>query len=455
MLSRQIKSAYRKHDVDIPQPNVNAPNETDTNADTCCLGQNFEIISYTSRTADVYPYDSSYKPIQNIPIVSGATAWTDITNGVTYILIINEALYYGNKLDHSLINPNQIRANLIDVQDNPFDTVPTSIDVGNGLIIPLVKNGTKIYFDSKTPSDEELNNCQHIHLTSDNEWNPESVTLGEMKTQKAQVRQLQSVKTLTDPINPYSFAEDSKYYYNDYRNYDMTLINIEPNCVMLKERLIAKVLTDRYADHDNTESIAARKSYTSKGRHKQLTSNQLAEDWCIGYKRAEVTIKATTQNATRSSILPISRRYRADRRYNVKRLNGKFSTDTIYSNCKSLLQHVSAQVYTAKFGFAAVYPITGFDGATIRVTLKDFISDYGVSEHITFDGALVQTSRKTMFMQTIKKFEIKYHVLSPRRPDENPAEGSIREIKRRWYHVMIKKKVPRRLWDFGLVWMDM
>jgi hypothetical protein len=114
-----------------------------------------------------------------------------------------------------------------------------------------------------------------------------------------------------------------------------------------------------------------------------------------------------------------------------------------------LLQNVSA-----KFGFAAVYPITGFDGATIGITLKDFISkNYGVPEHLTFDGALVQTGCNTMFMQTIKKYEIKYHVSSPQHPDENPAEGSIREIKRRWYYVMIKKKVPRRLWDFGLVWI--
>ena len=223
---------------------------------------------------------------------------------MTYILIINEALYYGNKLDHSLINSNQIRANSINVHDNPFDIKPISIDMGDGLIIPLIKSVTKIYFDSRTPMEKELNNCQHIHLMSINEWNPESVILGEMKTQRVQVRQIKAVKLMTDGINPYSFAEESKYYYNDYRDYDMTLIDIDPNYIMLKERLIEKVLTDRYANHDNTESMTAQRSYTSKGRHKQVTSLQLAEDWCIGYRRAEATMKATTQNATRSAILP-------------------------------------------------------------------------------------------------------------------------------------------------------
>ena len=402
MISRRINSAYKKNDVDIPQPNITAANETDTNADTCCLGQNFVITSYTSRTADVYPYDTSYKPVQNIPIVSGATAWTNVDDCITYILVINEALYYGNKLDHSLINPNQIRANAIDVHDNPFGNEPISIHIDGGPSIPLISNGTKIYFDSRTPTEEELNICEHIQLTSVNEWNPESVILGEIKS-KVIERKVQTVNTFMDPINPYSYAKEEKYYCNDYRSNDMILLDIDANCVMLKERLIEKVTTGRYADHDNTKEMTARRSYTSKGRHNKITSTQLAENWCIGFRRAEATIEATTQNLTRSAILPISRRYRADRNYNIKRLNSKFSTDTIYGELKSLLQNVAAQVYTTKFGFASVYPITGFDGTTIGNTLKDFISDYGVPEHLTFDGALVQTGKNTEFMKTIKK----------------------------------------------------
>lgn len=88
-------------------------NETDSNADTCCL-------EYTTRTADVFPYDDSYEPITNVPIVSGATAYTN-DEGETFILVINEDLYYGDKLDHSLINPNQVRHNHIHYWDNPYD----------------------------------------------------------------------------------------------------------------------------------------------------------------------------------------------------------------------------------------------------------------------------------------------------------------------------------------------
>jgi hypothetical protein len=72
---------------------------------------------------------------------------------------------------------------------------------------------------------------------------------------------------------------------------------------------------------------------------------------------------------------------------------------------------------------------------------------------LTFDGASVQTGPKTRFMDAIRRYEIKYHVSGPRRPNENPAEQSIHEIKKRWYCIMLKKKVPPRLWDYGFVWV--
>ena len=33
---------------------------------------------------------------------------------------------------------------------------------------------------------------------------------------------------------------------------------------------------------------------------------------------------------------------------------------------------------------------------------------------------------------------------------QNPAEGVIREVRRKWYRVMIRKRVPTRLWDYGM-----
>ena len=39
-----------------------ATNKCDTNADICCLGTNFIVLQYTTRTANIYMYDSSIAP---------------------------------------------------------------------------------------------------------------------------------------------------------------------------------------------------------------------------------------------------------------------------------------------------------------------------------------------------------------------------------------------------------
>ena len=84
-----------------PDPNMSAQNEADTNADTCCLGQNFILLCYTNRSADVYPYSDAYAPIENVPIITAATAF-DHLDGNTYFLVF----YESTKMKHSLINPN-------------------------------------------------------------------------------------------------------------------------------------------------------------------------------------------------------------------------------------------------------------------------------------------------------------------------------------------------------------
>ena len=53
----------------------------------------------------------------------------------------------------------------------------------------------------------------------------------------------------------------------------------------------------------------------------------------------------------------------------------------------------------------------------------------------------------------IYKHDIKHHISAPCRPNENLAEGATRACKRRWYRIMIKKRIPRRLWDYVLVWV--
>ena len=111
--------------------------------------------------------------------MTGATAYDDPVTGVTYILLFHESLYYGTKLDHSLINPNQVRANEIPFWDNPYDRDHPLGTETPSLHLPLQVRGTKLYFTTRAPTNAELQNCERIHMTSQHEWDPVEVSLGE------------------------------------------------------------------------------------------------------------------------------------------------------------------------------------------------------------------------------------------------------------------------------------
>ena len=38
--------------------------------------------------------------------------------------------------------------------------------------------------------------------------------------------------------------------------------------------------------------------------------------------------------------------------------------------------------------------------------------------------------------------------------NQNPVEGCIREIRRKWYRVMVRQRVPQDLWDYGVRWVS-
>ena len=53
---------YASMNQNEPTPGTLGQNEVDSNADICCLGTYFVVLTYTNRTADVYPYNDAYEP---------------------------------------------------------------------------------------------------------------------------------------------------------------------------------------------------------------------------------------------------------------------------------------------------------------------------------------------------------------------------------------------------------
>jgi len=86
------------------------------------------------------------------------------------------------------------------------------------------------------------------------------------------------------------------------------------------------------------EDKADRRTLISDERHSRINEDTLANRFGISGKTARETLKVTHQNGTRSALLPLSRRYKADRMYKLRLLEGKFATDTFYAKKKSLLE---------------------------------------------------------------------------------------------------------------------
>ena len=220
---------------------------------------NFVVLEYTTRKVDVYGFDKNNPPASDIPVVSGATAYDDPITGQTYILVINEALYYGSRLDHTLINPNQIRHFGIPLWDNPYDPAHT-LSVGpidqHGTLIPLQTKGTRIFFNSRSPSSDELATCPHVHLTSKDDWNPPAVNMN---------MQISDLSTTVPPDG-------------------------------LKEVLTNKmkgVVPDVHRYDDTLEDLPTRQTYSSSERHAKISAEVLADRFGIGIERARQTIRNT------------------------------------------------------------------------------------------------------------------------------------------------------------------
>ena len=77
-------------------------------ADTSCAGANWRVVEPTGHTCDVYAYNERYDAIKDVPIATCATVVPG-DNGLDFLLIGHEMLYFGTDMKRSLLNQNQIR----------------------------------------------------------------------------------------------------------------------------------------------------------------------------------------------------------------------------------------------------------------------------------------------------------------------------------------------------------
>jgi Reverse transcriptase (RNA-dependent DNA polymerase) len=405
-----------------------ALNELDTHADTCCAGANWALLELTGHVCEVTPFLDSYDPITEIPLGRCGTVWTDPKTTQEYLLVGDQMLWFGTLLANSLLNPNQIRAYGIDVYDDPFDSTAGFGIASEVVFIPFHTTGTIIHFESRVPTEWEKNHLPVILLTSDT-WNP--------------TQEIMRPGTYSNAIRATTSVVQQSYFIGET---DLTLSQISDayDAPSFTDRLIASVNLTR----ENQRTVS---SFASTSRHSTVSPEELARKWGIGLETAKHTLRVTTQHGIRTAIHPMTRRLRVDHLHlHRHRLKGTWFADTLLSKVKSKLGNTCANIYT-QGKFTRAIPMSSRKDA--GQSLIEFTDDVGIPERLVTDGATEFTGRHTAFVKEARRMRIQLHTTEQGRKNQNyAAESEIGLLARRWKLRMHRKKVPKRLWDFGLVY---
>ena len=406
--------------------------------------------------------------MNNVPIANVATAWQCPTTGQVFILVFHEALWMGDTMTHSLINPNQLRHYGVHVQDDPTSRRPLSIITDDGnFAMEMQRKGTIISFSTHTPTQHELKSCPHIHLSSSQPWDPINVNFpNSSHSLEEEVDRLRRVGAVRRSCSagtkrPDVFAGFDFLVHDNHEN-NAPIFSLSK---MTRSIASMKMQSEQHSDErslrdkdtllrpniDPGESdVKEIPTFQSEGRHTDTSPEDLSQRWHISVAQAAKTLKRTTQKFLRSAVLPLSRRYRSDRMFDHKTLSGRWSTDTMDGRTKSLDGNKYAQVFSNDSYFAKIYPMDTKSKA--GSALREFCREFGIPQSLTFDGSKEQTMPGTEFMKTIRQYGIDYHISEADLHNQNPAEGVIREIRKKWYRTMVRKRVPKQLWDYGVVW---
>jgi hypothetical protein len=456
---RFIMEAARMTNGKIPhltQDGVIAKNELDTHADTCCAGANWKIMETTNEICEVTPFLDSYEPVKEVLVARCCTVWTSQDSGREYLLVGDQMLWFGTQMDHSLINPNQIREYGTPVYDDPFNASEFGIDAHEAFI-PFDTTGTIVHFESRVPTDWERDHLPVILLTGER-WDPVEVQLGPNGRSREQA-EMRTIRSLSSGISKRQLAGlkqkevDSRAVL--WGEVETVLDQVSPilNERTFCNRLIGAVKVATTYRQDVDDAIEKRKasSVITTDRHSKVGPEELASKWNIGLQTAKETLEVTTQHGVRTAVHPMTRRVRVDHLHlHRPLLRGTWYTDTLLAKVKSRVGNKCANVFT-QGKFVKVVPMTS--RADAGKSLVDFSDDVGIPEALVTDGASEFTGKNTEFVKEARRMRIKMHTTEQGRKNQNhPAEREIGFLAKRWKLRMLKKKVPKRLWDFGLVY---
>jgi hypothetical protein len=173
------------------------------------------------------------------------------------------------------------------VEDNPSRGPLHIADPQDDIRIPLQMSGTNILFESRTPTQQELESCRKIQLSSKHERQP--TTIHEKFHTIALVAAVKQRKQLQE--------EDEDEIYNP-DTFSRRLIKSVKVSLPSPQQQIKAILSD----------TTIPPTFSSEDRRAEVTPQTLSDRWMVGLQQATLTLKNTTQRYIRSALLPLSRR---------------------------------------------------------------------------------------------------------------------------------------------------
>ena len=406
--------------------------DEDSHADMHCAGSNFTVLKYSGYKCDVDPFLDTYATTTGVDVVTAATA-IQLSAGDVMYLVSTAALWFGDKMAHSLFNGNIARDAGLELCTDPYDPHRELgiRDRARGLTIPLQRRGNFVGLSTYKPDRDDVlqaiaNGDRNVlYLDPHDEYEPPHE---DMSSPAQPNQEISGVDTTVEPIH-----ENTD---DDYR------ILRDVSTALDLEAFARGIITSVNISDVGSTMITQ--------RHSAVTPERISDIFGCGLETAKATLRVTTQHGVRSAVHPLRRRYRTDLlSLKYRRLGTTMYTDTMHFKVKSLDQHKCAQVY-ATDDFAVAYPVRA--ERLIGDTLRLLAEDVGVPREMVSDNASAMIGHATDFAKRARFLRIKMRSIEPHHSRQNKGERVIGELRRRWRDKRRKKNMPRRLWDYALVW---
>jgi len=237
--------------------------ELDSHANTIVFGKNCVVLAFTIRECDGSPYTDTYDSIKSV----------DIPRVENHIYIGDKGLWMGDKMEHTLVNLNQMRLFGITVQDNPVcESLLYLTTEDSHFVLPLQMKGTNVMANTRTPTAQELHDCTHIVLLSEHPWDPHRVRFPESsRTVQEKIEIQRSIGGVRVSRVGLSREEPTNEKLSKAEILDMDGV---------LNRLISSVKISKV--EVQLQDVLAARTFASKERHTSVTPEDLSERWSIG-----------------------------------------------------------------------------------------------------------------------------------------------------------------------------